>query len=139
MSRLVRVLLLAVSLAAFVWLGILYRDYRIGTSASNRVLHGPRLSSTEFAHEMGRLQDAELLNPESRWELARGKARLSRLQGRRAAGILESLLRREPDNLDALLVLILARRAYNAPVANAEREIRRLDPLGAARATSRST
>lgn len=132
----VRGSLVAICALTLAWLAVLLRDQELGQAASDRLLHGGRLSSSEFGEEMQRLRDAELLNPESRWELDRGKAWLARNRARRAAKVIESVVRREPDNVEAWVALVSARGVYGGRTAHAVSEVRRLDPLDARRRQS---
>jgi hypothetical protein len=130
---LVRAALVAISVVALGWLAVLLRDYEVGQAASNRLGNALKLSPAEFDREMQRLRDAELLNPESKWELRRGRSWLARNRPRQASRVVEGLLRREPDNLEALFVLLISRRIYHGPTEQTLREIRRRDPLEANR------
>ena len=129
---LARLVLVVIAVLALGWLGVLVRDREVGQAAFDRIQHDPHLPSPEFAHEIQRLKDAELLNPETRWDLYRGSAWQARNRSRWAARVIEGVVRREPDNLEAWVVLGLATKEIDPRrSAQAERETARLNPLGA--------
>lgn len=128
---LVRLPVVVISIVALAWIGVLARDQHLGEAASDRILGNPDLSQVEFDREQRRLEHAELLNPDSTWEFNRGVAWLGR-EPRRAATVLEALVRSEPENVRAWRVLRLANQIVaRRESGRAEAEIRRLDPIGA--------
>jgi predicted Zn-dependent protease len=125
-----RISLLVIAVLALAWLGVLLRDQNVGQAASQRLAHNPRLAPAEVAREMKRLEDAELLNPDSSWQLSRGKHWLARKRPRRAVRVVESLLRSEPDNIDGWFIVYVATRPSDPRrAARARAEIKRLNPL----------
>lgn len=126
----VRLALLAVSVLALAWLGVLMRDHRIVDSVSPRLIGDSRLPAVEFERDARRLADARLLNPDPTWQLNRGLALLGR-DPRRAARDLEEVVGKEPDNLTAWKLLYLATQRFDRRrSAQARAQIERLDPLG---------
>jgi hypothetical protein len=120
--------LLVVSLLLVAWSLVLWRDARIGSEASKRILERPSMSDSEWSRSIDQLERAELLNPGTQWEATRANALLLRdkPEARRVA---ESILAAEPDNLDAWIVVYQAVRGRNLRLAaRAQAEIRRLNP-----------
>lgn len=129
-----RIAIAVLALLAVAWSAVLWRDDRIGSEASNRLLMSEQLSDAEWAREVERLQDAELLDPSTRWPLARAQAYLLRDRPRDAARVTESVLDREPENVEAWIVLREATLEINPRrAAQAGAEIRRLSPPPAER------
>ena len=127
-AMLARVVLALVAVLVLAWVGVLLRDERIGQSAADRVLYGPPLPPDEFARQLERLEDAELLSPDSRWAEARAGFLLRRDQPA-AARAAEALLRDEPANIDVWVTLYEAtKKSDPRRAAQALAEIRRLDP-----------
>ncbi len=104
-----RVAVIAVAVVALGWLGLMERSVRLQTSASD-----------------ASFRSARLLNPDTTPDVRR--AFLFQSQGRTedAARVLEDVLRREPDNLEAWGLLYAFTKDERALEAR-----RRLDPLGA--------
>jgi predicted Zn-dependent protease len=129
-----RIAIAVVALLVVAWSAVLWRDDRIGSEASNRLLRSEQLSDAEWAREVERLRDAELLDPSARWPLARAQAYLLRDRPRDAARVTESVLDREPENVEAWIVLREATREIDPRrAAQAAAEIRRLSPPPAER------
>jgi Flp pilus assembly protein TadD len=112
-----------------VWSGVLWRGDRIGSDASDRLIRNADLPEAAFAHEMQRLRDAELLDPSTRWPVARAGALYQRGRFAQAALVLEDVLDEEPDNLEAWLYMREVAQGRD-PVREAEAQaaIRRLNP-----------
>lgn len=112
------------------WTGILLRDFEVGHSLVT--FHKLHLSKAERAQDVDRLRDAQLLDPDSNWRLARaGYYLISGGSKRAAARIAEDVVRDEPENVAAWRVLQAATRdSDRARAARASAEIKRLDPLG---------
>ena len=129
-----RIGIAVLALLVVAWSAVLWRDDRIGSEASNRLLMSKQLSDAEWAREVERLRDAELLDPSTRWPLARAQAYLLRDRPRDAAQVTESVLDREPENVEAWIVLREATREIDPRrAAQAGAEIRRLSPPPAER------
>jgi predicted Zn-dependent protease len=123
-----------VALLVIAWSAVLWRDDRIGSEASNRLLMSEQLTDAEWAREVERLRDAELLDPSTKWPLARAQAYLLRGRPRDAARLTESVLEREPENVEAWIVLREATREIDPRrAAQAGEEILRLSPPPAER------
>jgi predicted Zn-dependent protease len=119
--------LVAALLAA--WSAVLWRGDRIGSDASDKIIRNATLSDAAWAHEMERLRDAELLDPSTRWPVARAGALYQRGRFKQSARVLEDVLDEEPDNLEAWLYMREVARGRD-PVREAEARaaIRRLNP-----------
>jgi hypothetical protein len=123
-----RVLIGFLAVLVLAWMGVLLRDHVVAESASP-LLYQARLSPAEFDRNIAKLEDAELLNPDSSLDLAR--ATYLMLRGRSAAAIdaAEDLLREEPDNLVAWGVLRDAARGFDPRrAARARAAVARLNP-----------
>ena len=118
-----------VALLVLGWTAVLVRDRQVGNAASNELLHRAHLPPARAASEMRRLEDARLLNPDTTWDLDRAAAWVSLGRPRLAVRDLESLVRREPANLEAWRVLALISRGID-PTRHEQAiaQVRRLDP-----------
>ena len=124
-----RVAIALVALLLFAWSAVLWRDERIGGAASERILRNPGMSDAEVAQALEDLRSADLLDPTTDWELARAGALLLRGDRREAVRLTENVLDREPDNLQAWVVLREASEGQDpARLAQANAEILRLNP-----------
>jgi hypothetical protein len=129
-----RIAIAVVALLVIAWSAVLWRDDRIGSEASNRLLMSEHLTDAEWAREVERLRDAELLDPSTKWPLARAQAYLLRGRPRDAARLTESVLEREPENVEAWIVLREATREIDPRrAAQVGEEILRLSPPPAER------
>jgi hypothetical protein len=127
---LARLLIGLLSVLVLAWVGVLLRDHRVSEAASP-LLYQSRLSGAEFDRNLAKLEDAELLNPDSSLELARATYLLLRDRRAKAAEAAERLLEREPENVTAWGLLLDASRGSDPErAAQARAEIRRLNPLG---------
>jgi hypothetical protein len=128
-SVLPRAAIALVALAVVAWSAVLWRGERIGSEASNRIIMSQRLSEADWAHEMERLRDAQLLDPSTKWPVARAGALLHRGDRAGAARVIAEVLDREPDNLEAWIALRESTEGRQPRVAaRAREEIRRLSP-----------
>jgi hypothetical protein len=126
-----RLSLALIAALALAWLGVLLRDHELGQAAFDRLSHDRNLTPAESRRELHHLDDSQLLNPESTWELDRGSYWLAQGRERRAARIVEGLLRNEPRNIEALTILFLATQKTDPHrSAQALAELRRFNPLG---------
>jgi hypothetical protein len=126
LSRLV-ISLIAVVLVA--WFGVLARDARIGQRASDRLIHSLNPSDAEWSRSLADFRRAELLNPGGYWRLVRARYLLAR-DKRRALALADSIVRDEPDNLEAWFIVAEASRTVDTRrFRSALREIGRLDRL----------
>jgi predicted Zn-dependent protease len=111
------------------WSGVLWRGDRIGSDASDKLIRNADLPEAAFAHEMQRLRDAELLDPSTRWPVARAGALYQRGRFEQAARVLDDVLDEEPDNLEAWLYMReVAEGRDRVREAQARAAIRRLNP-----------
>ena len=108
------------------WFAVLARDQLIGTGASKRVAENPAMSHAAWARAVDELRRADLLHPGSEFRVARAATLI--LHDRPAAERLaDSILRREPDNVEAWSILLAATRGRSeARFAEAWRQFRRL-------------
>ena len=124
-----RAALALVAALLVAWSAVLWRGDRIGSDASDKIIRNATLSEAAWAHEMERLRDAELLDPSTRWPVARAGALYQRGRFEQSARVLEDVLNEEPDNLEAWLYMREVTRGRD-PVraAEARAAIRRLNP-----------
>jgi hypothetical protein len=125
-----RVAVIVVAAAVLAWLGVMERDARLqarGVAAAGRLDVPGNAARADAA-----FRGARLLNPDTAPDVGRALLLQARGRSREAAGVLEAVVRREPDNLTAWGVLFAVKRASDP--ATARRALaarRRLDPVGA--------
>ena len=118
------------AVAVLGWLGVMYRDARLQADAVEIAGHVKGRADVERA--AADFRAARLLNPDTTPDLAR--ALLYYGAGRTRAGIagIQSVLRREPENLAAWGVLFTTTRDHDPAAARrALAARRRLDPFNA--------
>jgi hypothetical protein len=107
------------------------RNYELGKDAAVRAFFGPKLSQAERQRDLDRLEDAQLLDPNAYWKIARANYQILDGEPRAAARSAERLVVDEPRNVFAWGTLLQAtRRSDPDRAAQAAAEIRRLNPLG---------
>jgi hypothetical protein len=126
-----RALLALVAVLVIGWVAVLLRNYEIGKQAAVRAFFGPEPSAAERKRDLDRLDDAQLLDPNAYWKVARANYFLLDGDARSAAGAAEQLVREEPENIFAWSTLQRAtERSDPARAAEAAARIKRLNPLG---------
>ena len=129
-----RVLLALCALLVIGWVGVLFRDYEIGKDAAVRAFFAPAKSPAERERDLERLDDAQLLDPNAYWKVARANYQLATGDRRGAAAAAEELVKAEPENIFAWGTLLRAtERSDPTRARQAAAEIRRLNPLGSRR------
>jgi hypothetical protein len=124
-----RTLLALVAVVLVAAFGLLARNEAVGTAASQRVVGNPGMGAAEWQRTMEDLRDAELLDPSTEWTLKRAQFLLLHDHQREAIAVADSVLEREPDNLDAWWVIVRAARDVDrARWREAVAEVRRLNP-----------
>ena len=112
-----RVAVAVVAVLALVWLGAMERSVRLQATGGEAAL-----------------RDARLLNPDTTPDVRRAFLYQGTGRPEEAAALLESVLRREPENLDAWGLLYAFTRERDPATARRALSAReRLDPLGATR------
>ena len=125
-----RLAVVAVAVPVLAWLAVMERDVRLqarGTAAAQQLAGAGNAARAEDA-----FRGARLLTPDTAPDVSR--AFLYRASGRQgeAIALLEDVVRREPDNLNAWGVLAVFARDRDADaVARALAARERLDPLRA--------
>jgi hypothetical protein len=123
----------ALAVCAFLvlgWLVVLVRDYYVGDSSASPLLYRTNLSNADFQRYIDRLGQAEFLNPDPTVDLARGSYQLVRGHRDAAAREAEGIIRSEPENLNAWMLLYQATRDQDpATAARAVAAMKRLNPL----------
>jgi hypothetical protein len=126
-----RVLLALLAVLVLAWVGVLARNHELGREAALRAFLGPEPNPGERERDLKTLEDAELLDPNAYWRVARANYLLLDGDAREAARTAEALVRDEPENLFAWSALMRATaRTEPRRSAEAAAAIRRLDPLG---------
>ena len=126
-----RAALALTAVIVLAWVGVLLRNYEIGKDAAIRAFFGPKLSQAESKRDLQRLDDAQFLDPNAYWRVARANYLLLIGDQRRAARAADQLVRDEPQNLFAWGTLYKATKENDPErAAQAVREIKRLNPLG---------
>ena len=129
-----RVLLALCALLVIGWVGVLFRNYEIGKDAAVRAFFAPATSPAERERDLQRLDDAQLLDPNAYWKVARANYQLATGDRRGAAAAAEELVKAEPENIFAWGTLLRAtERSDPTRARQAAAEIRRLNPLGSRR------
>jgi hypothetical protein len=127
---LARVLIGSLAVLVLLWVGVLLRDHVVSESASP-LLYQSQLSDPEFDRNIDRLEDAQLLNPDSSLDLARATYFMLRGRDAQAIAAADELLAAEPANVAAWDVLLDASRGFDPQrAAQARTEVRRLNPRG---------
>jgi hypothetical protein len=121
--------LVLVALLAIGWFGVLYRDRRVGQAAADVIFYQPGLPAAEFERQLERLRGARLLDPDRYWDFTRARYLLLRDRPVRALRTANGLVRAEPDNLDAWIIVHEAALEVDPRrAARALTEISRLNP-----------
>jgi len=125
-ATLPRVIIAVIAALLVAWFAVLARDDLIGTRAYNRVAKDPGMSRTAWERAIEDLRRADLLSPGKDYEVHRAATLI--LRDRPAAERLaDSIVRREPENVEAWSILIAATRGRNeARFEEAQRAFRRL-------------
>ena len=125
-----RLLIGLLAVVVLAWVGVLLRNHLLSEAASP-LLYDSNMGTREFDRNIAKLEDAELLNPDSGLDLARATYLSVRERRARARDELEALLASEPDNFTAWRLLLGVSRGVDPErAAQARAEIGRLDPLG---------
>jgi hypothetical protein len=121
-----RAALVLVSVVLVAWFAVLVRDDQLASHAAARVHADPGMSGAEWSRSMERLRQAEFLNPGSEWRVIRANYLLLRDKPA-ALRVAEAIVREEPKNLDAWLIVLKA-APDPARRAAAQKRIRHLNP-----------
>jgi predicted Zn-dependent protease len=121
-----RVAVAVVAVVVVAWLGIMERDTRLQANSLKLIGAGHPVRADK------ELRRARLLNPDTAPDLRRSLAYFTEGDTQLTRTTLESVLRREPSNIQAWATLLaLSRTRDPATAARALAAIKRLDPLGA--------
>ena len=128
-ASLARIAVALVATILVAWFGVLARDQHVGNDAVGQIVDRPLMDKAAWDRVMADLGRADLLDPSSDWNMTRANYLVLR-DRRGALRQAESIVRREPDNLGAWVVILETTRGRDpARAARAAREIRRLNPL----------
>jgi hypothetical protein len=128
----VRWIVVVIALALIGWLAVMERDARLydrGIAAGGRLDDPPTVARAE-----GDLRDARLLSPDRTPDV--GRALILWTTGRpgQARGLLDDVVREEPDNLSAWTALGWVNAGKDRDLERrVTAEVRRLDPLSGGR------
>ena len=112
------------------WLCVLLRDERVGQDASGRVFRVQAPTESGVSEALDRLADAELLNPDPKWQMQRAGLLLLRDRRAEAARVAGDLVRRQPADVEAWQILLQATEGVDPRrAAEAWAAIKRLNPL----------
>jgi cytochrome c-type biogenesis protein CcmH/NrfG len=123
-----RVGLAVVAVLVACWLAVMERNTRLEANSLQLVGQGHPVRAEK------QLRDARLLNPDTAPDLRRALIYFTRQDAGPARAALDSVLRREPDNIEALTgMLALSSGHDQAETRRILEQLRRLDPLSAPR------
>ncbi len=126
-----RVVMVLLAGLASAWIAVLIRDHRVGEDASNRIFSTQRQGPAAFDRDIRTLHDAQLLNPDRRWNLIAAQYLQGAGRPRRAIVAARGYLEHEPANVAAWKVIYLSARERDPVAARAAlAAVRRLDPFG---------
>jgi hypothetical protein len=129
-----RVLLAVCALLVLGWVGVLFRNYEVGKDAALHAFFAPEKSPAARERDLERLDDAQLLDPNAYWKVARANYQLATGDRRGAASAAEKLVSAEPENIFAWSTLLRAtERSDPARARQAAAQIMRLNPLASRR------
>jgi hypothetical protein len=127
-----RVVLAVVAVLVIGWVGVLLRNYELGKDAAVRGFFAPAKSAAARDRDLQDLKDAQFLDPNAYWKVARANYLLGIGHTGAAASAAEDLVRAEPENIFAWGTLLRATgRSDPARAREADAQIRRLNPLAA--------
>jgi hypothetical protein len=132
--RLARALLAGIAVLLIGWFAVLAHDASLGNAAATRLHERPDMSRADWTDSIDQMRRAEFLNPGTDWTVNRAAYLILRDRGE-ARRLAEDVVRREPDNLEAWVVIFNATRGQEPRrAAAAAIQMRRLSPAsGAAR------
>lgn len=126
-----RVLLAVTALLALGWLAVSLRDDMVQTRALASVSFAQDVPAARLTRAADRLRSAELLNPDQTLRLYRANFYARQGQTSRGVRLVEDVVRREPENLDAWGLLFRLTNGTNPRLAaRATAQLRRLNPRG---------
>ena len=132
---LARVAAASVAIVVCAWFVLGIRQAHNTTKVRNLVLNQGTFTAAQAAHEDSLLKAAKTLNPDLEVDVLRGQVAMFAGQLQRADQILESVVRREPDNIIGWIWLARSlgtgKGHYNVKlIKTAVANVARLDPLG---------
>ncbi len=126
--RSVRLFTLVLGIVVCVWFVLGIRQAHDVAAASSVLSQSGRLTVAESAHVASQLQSAQVLNPDTAVDLLRAQLTLDENRPTAAEHIVESVVRREPLNLEGWYRLASAAGRDPNTLLQALRQIRRLEP-----------
>ena len=116
------------ALVITAWFCVLVRDHLIGLAAAERIFANAEMSDAEWDRALDQLRRAELFDIGTEWTVIRAGYLLGH-DKREALRVANSVVLREPDNLRAWNVVLVAARGQDTRrAARARVEIQRLNP-----------
>ena len=120
----IRVGLVAVCAAAVVWLAVLLHGVTLHEDGQAIAVHDPaKLTPAQVEHALSLLRRSEAHTPDTEPILDQAALLVRKGQMRRATPLLEDIVDREPENVQAWAVLALATRTTN-PARSAQARAR---------------
>jgi uncharacterized membrane-anchored protein len=121
-----RLAVVLVAIVVLAWLVVMERDARLQARGLGHV------RARQSAPAYNDLRRAGFLNPDSTPKLSRALILFGQGESRRAAALLEDVLRHEPKNISAWGELyVITKKGDPATARRATAALRRLDPLDA--------
>jgi predicted Zn-dependent protease len=125
-----RVVVAVAAVLLIAWLAVMERDERLLQRGGQTAGHAR--SAQDAARAEQAFRDARLFNPDSTPDLGRAFIYIGTGRRKQAIGVVDDVLRREPDNLTAWGLLFSVSRGVDpAGERRALAQRRRLDPLSA--------
>jgi len=112
---LTRIVLVAVSLAAGAWFAVAIRQVHDQSRAASLVNSHAKFTAPRAARARQLLDAAGQLNPDAQPDILRAQVALRGGEKGAAERILERVVRREPENIDAWFLLQIATFHYDTP------------------------
>jgi hypothetical protein len=135
---LVRAPLAVLAVLVMAGLATFLRSELVGRAAGDRIFYTPDLSRRELDHELARLKSAGERSPLQEWNVARARLLILRHRPQEAARVAGAVVRAEPANVAAWVLLERAtRRSDPLLAAEAQARIRELSPLASREAARR--
>lgn len=126
--RLARVFIILVALIACAWFVFGIRQARDTSNATSLISKSGTLTAAQSARAASLLDSAGVLNPDAEVDVLRARLALDERIPGRAMRIVEDVVRREPQNIEAWFVLASASGRQPKTLLRALEQIARLEP-----------
>ena len=113
----IRLVLVAVAVLACAWFGLALRSTHDAQSVTNLLsAHNNSLTPAQAASAQRTLSQARVLNPDERLSILRAQVEFHAGYVHRALALARGVVRREPDNAEAWVVVELMSRQIDPPL-----------------------